>query len=137
MTQRAIRISRLTSRLTSRFTSRRTLRPARLAARLAAAFLLGAAALASAHAADPRALPAHDRDDDAFRTGPRDPYTDGARASQHGDGIEDTHGAVNRQTDWMPDGSSHAAALDVPFAGRLAGMDRTGVSAPPDGKHSG
>lgn len=98
-----------------------------------ATLLAGAASLANAAASEPRtSASAGDRYGYTFHNGPRDPYTEGAR----GRGDMDGYGSISRMTDWSPDGSSHTAAL--PFDQQLAGMDRTGVSAPPDqdGKHA-
>src|SRR5262249_28161094 len=105
---------------------------------LFAALLVGAASLATAHAADPRSMLGQDRYDYTFHNGNRDTYTDGARSGERAQDMNGAAGsAVQRQSDWMPDGNSHPAAIEVPFGAQLAGMDRTGVSAPPDGKHTG
>ncbi|NYI00682.1 hypothetical protein [Cupriavidus plantarum] len=101
-----------------------------------AALIAGAASLANAsHAssAEPRtSATSGDRYGYTFHNAPRDPFTEGARRRE-GDG----NGAISRLTDWLPDGASHSASNG--FSGVLAGMDRSGVSAPPDqdGKHAG
>ncbi|CAG2136221.1 hypothetical protein [Cupriavidus plantarum] len=97
-----------------------------------AALIAGAASLANAsHAssAEPRtSATSGDRYGYTFHNAPRDPFTEGARRRE---------GAISRLTDWLPDGASHSASNG--FSGVLAGMDRSGVSAPPDqdGKHAG
>lgn len=114
----------------------------RFTKQLLAALIAGAASLATAYAADPRTMLEQDRYDYTFHNGPRSPYSDGARDT-YTEGARtgrlDPNGSADRQTDWMPDGSSHAAFADVPFTVQVAGMDHTGVSAPPDqsGKHAG
>ncbi|WP_342052566.1 MULTISPECIES: hypothetical protein [unclassified Cupriavidus] len=97
-----------------------------------AALIAGAASLANASASEPRtSATSGDRYGYTFHNGPRDPYAEGARGR-----ADDGNGAISRMTDWLPDGSSHTASNG--FSGVFAGMDRTGVSAPPDqdGKHT-
>lgn len=98
-----------------------------------AALIAGAASLAHASASEPRtSATSGDRYGYTFHNGPRDPYTEGARGR-----ADEGNGSISRMTDWLPDGSSHTASNG--FSGVLAGMDRSGVSAPPDqdGKHAG
>ncbi|QET06288.1 hypothetical protein FOB72_30790 [Cupriavidus pauculus] len=105
-----------------------------------AALIAGAASLANASASEPRtSATSGDRYGYTFHNGPRDPYAEGAR-DPYAEGArgraDDGNGAISRMTDWLPDGSSHTASNG--FSGVFAGMDRTGVSAPPDqdGKHT-
>ncbi|WP_019451532.1 hypothetical protein [Cupriavidus sp. BIS7] len=86
--------------------------------------LLGASALAVAQPQQDRGVSA-DRYGYEMRVGTRDPYTDGAHGIRQRDVYTDGANGI-RQRDVYTDGARGAASLN------LAGMDRTGVSAPPE-----
>lgn len=88
---------------------------------------LGMCILASSHAGantlqDDRRL--GDSYGSASRQGPRDPFTDGANATGKRDPFTDGARSATGKRDPFVDGAHGAAAS-------LAGLDRSGVSAPP------
>jgi len=89
--------------------------------------LLGASALAVAQpqqGLQDRGVPA-DRYGYEMHIGKRDPFTDGAHGIRQRDVYTDGANGI-RQRDVYTDGARGAAGMN------LAGMDRTGVSAPPE-----
>jgi hypothetical protein len=95
--------------------------------------VLGMCILASSHASadtlrDDRRL--GDSYGSASRQGPRDPFTDGANANGKRDPFTDGARSATGKRDPFVDGA-HGAASALACGLDVAGLDRSGVSAPP------